>query len=90
MSARITKHQDEQDTMVTALPASTKRRFVRRRNFSSSLQQKILRVVSAMLVLSIMYLALTASLPRSIQKHGRLRGKKIWVRSDSQLFVSWY
>jgi hypothetical protein len=91
MSERSIKNQDEFDrTMVTASTAPNKQRVVRRRN-SSSLQQKIIRVVSLMLALSTVYFALSksfGSLSPPAQRAGHLRGRKVWVHSDSQLFVS--
>lgn len=84
------KHHEEQEKMVTAWSTQTARRVVRRRN-ASLLQHKIIQALSFLFALSVVYLALSkgiSSLSQPVQRQGHLRGRKVWVHSDSQLFVS--
>lgn len=86
---RPAKYQDDLNTMVTASAVPNKRRVVRRRDSSSSLQHKIIRLLSIMLAISIPYLVLSRGTSSIlVQRDRHLRGRKAWVRSDSQLFVS--
>jgi hypothetical protein len=90
MISERSKHHEEQEKMVTASSAQTTRRVVRRRN-ASLLQHKIIQVLSISFALSVVYIALSkgiSSLSQPLQRQGHLRGRKVWVHSNSQLFVS--
>ena len=76
--------------MVTASSSTNKRRVVRRRD--SSTLQLMPRAIVLIFSLSFVYFALSKSITsmQPERQRGHLRGRKVWVDSNSQLFVSRY
>ena len=74
--------------MVTASSSTNKRRVVRRRD--SSTLQLMPRAIVLIFSLSFVYFALSKSITsmQPERQRGHLRGRKVWVDSNSQLFVS--